>query len=162
MNSIWRETGEATTVSRRLRGASLTAYSNPRTLLDSASFINYVSRYQSDVCLYNSINTARPWSQPGLPILHLLGIYQQQQLIAMSTNNIQSFAWFPLASVFEELALMDTQDIEEMEASEALALADRLQAALDDWFTRKRGLTNMVGTRQTPQRGDQCSRGQLR
>ena len=82
LNSIWRETGEASKVSRRLRGKRLTAYSNPRTLLDSASFINYVSRYQSDVCLYTSINTARPWPQPGLPILHLLGIYQQQQLVA--------------------------------------------------------------------------------
>ena len=59
LNSIWRETDEASKVSRRLRGERLTAYVNPRTLLDSASFINYVSRYQSDVCKYNSIHTAR-------------------------------------------------------------------------------------------------------
>jgi hypothetical protein len=104
-----------------------------------------VSRYQSDVCLYNGINTARPWPQPGLPILHLLGIYQQQQLAAMSTNNIQSFAWFPLTSIFDEFSWMDTQDIEEMSSSDALVFADRLPAALDDWVTKTRGLANLVG-----------------
>ena len=145
LNSIWRETDEASKVSRRLRGKRLTAYANPRTLLDSASFINYVSRYQSDVCLYNGINTARPWSQPGLPILHLLGIYQQQELTAMGTNNVLSFAWYPLKSIFDELSGMDTQDIDEMSSNNELVFADRLQAALDNWVTKKRGLANIVG-----------------
>ena len=105
---------------------------NPRTLLDSASFINYVSRYQSDVCKYNSIHTARAWPQPGLPILHLLGIFQQQELKNMDSNNILSFACYPLKSIFDELSGMDTHDIEEMSSKDALVIADNFK---QPWIT---------------------------
>ena len=110
LHSIWRETDEVSEVSRRLHGERL-HYTNPRTLLDSSSFINYVARFQSDVCLYNSINTARAWTLTELPILHLLRIFQQQELKAMGTNSVLSFAWFPLKSIFDELSDMQTHII---------------------------------------------------
>jgi hypothetical protein len=95
--------------------------------------------------LVHGFHTARAWAQPGLPILHLLGIFQQQELKAMDTNNVLSFAWYPLKTIFDELSGMDTHDIQEMSSKDALVIADRLQAALDNWFTKKRGLANTVG-----------------
>ena len=55
----------------------------------------------------------------------------------MGTNNVLSFAWYPLKSIFDELSEMQMHDIEEMSSENALAIVDRLQAALDDWFTKK-------------------------
>ena len=66
----------------------------------------------------------------------------------MSTNNVLSFAWYPLKVIFDELATRSSHEIEEMSSNEALEFADKLQAALDDWISRKRGLINTFGADQ--------------
>ena len=93
-----------------------------------------------------------------------VAIQQHQHFLCMDPAAVQNFsaartdtyehkqrliiAWYPLKVIFDELATRPTHEIEEMSSDKALKFTVKLQAVLDDWISRKRGLANMVSADQ--------------